>query len=65
MTQVQSLLHHLVTVGSITPLEADEVHGIKRLASRIHDLKKIGLRVQRKMKKDIRGHKYAEYRLVS
>lgn len=42
-TQCDRILRHLKEYGSITDLEAYSEYGIRRLASRIHDLKKRGV----------------------
>ena len=49
MTQCEMILQHLEQYGSITAIEAMNEYGIARLASRISDLKKDGVRIQRKM----------------
>lgn len=42
-TQCDRILRHLKEYGSISDLEAYSEYGIRRLASRIHDLKKKGV----------------------
>lgn len=42
-TQCDRILRHLKECGSISDLEAYSEYGIRRLASRIHDLKKKGV----------------------
>lgn len=42
-TQCDRILRHLKEYGSITDLEAYTKYGIRRLASRIHDLKRRGV----------------------
>ena len=42
MTQCDRILRHLNDHGSITSLEAMSEYGIRRLASRINDLKGMG-----------------------
>ena len=49
MTQQERIVRHLRDYGSITSLEAMEEYGVMRLASRISDLKKSGLPIQREM----------------
>lgn len=51
MTQTEKVLDHIVTYGSITPLEALKEYGIMRLASRVHDLKKQGIYLNRTTEK--------------
>lgn len=49
MTQSERIVRHLRDFGSITSLEAMQDYGIMRLASRVSDLKKTGLPIQREM----------------
>lgn len=49
MTQSERIVRHLRDFGSITSLEAMQDYGIMRLASRVSDLKKAGLPIQREM----------------
>lgn len=44
-TQCERILRHLKEYGSISDLEAYSEYGIRRLASRIHDLKKRGVNI--------------------
>lgn len=44
MTQCQRVLDRIETKGSITSMEAFEM-GITRLASRVHDLRKMGINI--------------------
>lgn len=46
MTQNQMLLNHLLAGNSITQLEALNLYGIGRLASRVNDLKDRGVFVR-------------------
>jgi hypothetical protein len=43
MTQCEKVLRHLEDYGSLTSLEAVNEYGIMRLASRINDLKHMGV----------------------
>lgn len=65
MTQVQVVYQHLKEFGTISPLEAQHVYGVQRLASRIDELRHVGVGIITHMKKDARGHRYAEYVLGS
>lgn len=47
MTQNERILHHIETYGSITQLEALQEYGCMRLASRITDLKRKGIKIKR------------------
>lgn len=49
MTQNERILRHLEDYGSITSLEAMKEYGIMRLASRISDLKKQGIPIEKEM----------------
>ena len=51
MTQTERILEHVQKYGSITPLEALKEYGIMRLASRVHDLKKRGVYLNRTAEK--------------
>lgn len=44
-TQCERVIRHLKEVGSITSAEAMQEYGIYRLASRINDLKKNGIKI--------------------
>lgn len=67
MTQTERILEHMKIHGSITQREAMEEYGIYRLASRISDLKKSGVEIQRDMVKSKNRHGevvcFAQYRL--
>lgn len=45
-TQNELILKHLKQCGSITPREAEDLYACMRLASRIHDLKRQGVRIK-------------------
>ena len=49
MTQCERIQRHLKDYGSITSLEAMQEYGIMRLASRISDLKKLGIPIKKEM----------------
>ena len=67
-TQTERVLAFLEDNGSINPLEALGELGVMRLASRISDLKKQGVQIERKMvtKENRWGEPvtFAEYRLA-
>ena len=46
MTQTETVLRHLETCGGLTSWEAMRDYGIMRLASRVSDLKKLGVPVR-------------------
>ena len=46
VTQCERIYRHLKDYGSITSLEAMQEYGIMRLASRISDLRKMGIPIE-------------------
>ena len=67
MNQTERILRHLQTFGAITSLEAIQDYGILRLASRISELKKEGLPIQREMvsgqNRYVEATSFARYRI--
>ena len=67
-TQCDKILRHLIDYGSITPISALSEYGIMRLASRISELNKKGIRIVKVMEcaKNRYGEKvhYARYSLA-
>jgi hypothetical protein len=61
MTQNETILNHMMTGRSISPLEALGLYGVFRLAARVFDLKAMGVDIQTLTKVDINGKQYAEY----
>ena len=65
MTQNERIERHLKLFGRITSAEAMQEYGIMRLASRIHELKKMGLPIEKEMRKSMNRFgepvTYAEY----
>jgi hypothetical protein len=61
MTQNDTLLNHMLTGRSISPLEALGLYGVFRLAARVFELKGMGVDIQKVTKVDINGKQYAEY----
>lgn len=49
MTQCEKIIRHMEDYGSITSLEAMQEYGIMRLASRISDIKQLGIPIQKEM----------------
>lgn len=49
LTQCERVLRHIQDYGSITSAEAIQEYGIYRLASRISDLKKLGVPISKEM----------------
>lgn len=62
--QPRKVLNHLETVGTISPLEAFGVYKITRLAAAINELRKAGVDVITKMRRDMTGTRYATYSLA-
>ena len=58
MTQCERIIDYIDRFGSITPVEAFNDLGIMRLASRICDLEKQGISINRKM--EITKNRYGE-----
>ena len=63
MSQRQLIVNHLFERGSITPIEALHVYKCFRLAARINEIRQSGLNVTTNFKYDMKGTRYAEYRL--
>lgn len=67
MTQKEMVVKYINDFGSISPLEALSDLGIMRLASRVTDLKKDGVKIVKAMEKSKNRYgktvRYARYRL--
>lgn len=63
-SQVQTILKHLQTQGSITQAEAGLIYKIRALPRRISDLKAEGYKVVSRLKTDATGQRYARYVLL-
>lgn len=63
MTQNETLLTHLRTHGSISPMEANHLYRVAHLARRIKDLKEAGQDITTELKQDPTGRRYARYYL--
>lgn len=67
MTQCERIVKYMKDFGSITNLDAVRDLGCMRLASRIHDLKKMGVGIVKEMETGINRYgentTYARYRL--
>ena len=63
ITQVLRLVEYLGAYPYITQLIARQVMGIERLASRVHDLKKLGYSVNKSFCKDFSSKRYVRYYL--
>ena len=67
MTQKEMVIKYINDFGSISPLEALSDLGIMRLASRVTDLKKDGVKIVKAMEKSKNRYgktvRYARYRI--
>ncbi len=61
--QIGKVLIHLLRHDSITQLEATELYRVHRLASRINDLKNLGVTVMKQKMVDATGVRYVRYSL--
>ena len=64
LTQAQSVLHHMKTIGPITALDALNDFGCFRLAARISDLRAEGHDIESNPFKTSGGATIAEYSLA-
>ena len=62
--QAKSVLRHLRRHGYITPMQAQIVYGIMRLAACIYELRQVGYDVKTAIKTDEHGHRYSRYELT-
>lgn len=63
--QATLVLKHLSAVSHITGVEAESVHRIRHLPSRIFEIKKAGYSIATEFKRDVTGQRYASYSLVA
>lgn len=63
--QARKILRHLRSGKTISPLEAQNVYGVYRLAASIFDIRQLGYNVKTVRKQDEAGHKYARYSLAA
>lgn len=67
MTQADTVLHHLQTVGPITSLQAVQLYGILRMPNRVCELRKLGWNIKGEnvvyKDKDGKTKKYMRYTL--
>lgn len=64
MTQYHQVLNHLIDVGSITFVEANDLYRIRSLPRRIADLRANGFQITSEWKKDVLGQRYVRYSLT-
>lgn len=63
MSQAQDILSHLKTGEPITQLEALNLFGCFRLASRINELRDCGYDIETRIKRTTTGKQIAEYHM--
>lgn len=63
--QARKVLAHLLAGKNITPLKAQNVYGVYRLAASIREIRLAGYNVVTNLKKDEGGHQYAKYTLAA
>jgi hypothetical protein len=63
MNQIDKLIHHFKTAGTITNVEAQGVYKIRALPRRISDLEDRGYKFNRVRKTDLTGQRYTRYSL--
>lgn len=63
-SQNGKILLHLLKRGSITQVEAHELYRVYRLASRVNDLKNLGVTLEKATRVDLTGIRYVEYQLI-
>jgi hypothetical protein len=59
--QVDLLFDHLVSLKSITPMEAQELYNVRSFHRRMADLRDMGVRFTKERKKDHTGRAYVKY----
>ena len=61
LSQVEKIRAHLVMHGSITSVEAEAIYRCRRLASRIDELRKAGMKIASVTRRDPTGQRYVRY----
>jgi len=64
MNQLETLIKHFTTIGSISNMEAQSIYKIRALPRRVSDLENRGYRFKRVQKKDLTGQRYVRYEYV-
>lgn len=59
--QTQIVLDHITTVGHITNVEAQAVHKIRSVSSRISELQRAGFHIAKRTCYDVTGQRYTRY----
>ncbi len=62
---LRSIRDHLVDRGTISHVEAEDLYRCRALPRRISDLRAYGYEIEREIRYDRNGQRYAHYRLVS
>lgn len=62
-SQNWQILLHLLSRRTITQVEAHELYRVYRLASRVTDLKNLGVTITKTQRRDRTGVRYVEYSL--
>lgn len=65
MSQVEQLIKHFTTAGSITGVEAAAVYKIRALPRRISDLRERGFVIEDTWRKDATGQRYKRYTMIA
>ncbi len=63
-TQIHDVLLHMLRKTTITQVEAHELYRVYRLASRINDLKNLGVEIITTPVNDLTGRRYVRYSLA-
>ena len=64
MSQKQKILDHLMKVGSISWVEANDLYRVRSLTRRIADLRQAGHDIVSEWRKDHLGQRYTRYSLA-
>jgi hypothetical protein len=60
-TQLYLLWDHLISVGSITPVEAHELYQVRSFHRRMSDLAEQGVKFRKERRRDHTGRQYVKY----
>ena len=63
-SQKDKILDHLINVGSISFVEANDLYRCRSLTRRIADLRQAGHKIGSEWRRDTLGQKYTRYSLV-
>lgn len=59
--QHELLFDHLISVGSITPVEAQKLYNVNSFHRRMADLREQGVKFRKESKRDHTGRRYVKY----